>query len=123
MKKVFLSTFGLALLSILFLSFNKNRDNLVGNWKVTKVEPKISISEKTKNEMVAHGSLTFTEDGHVMGYLIDEIHKGTFALTKKGKSLVIKEDTRTPYPCESTITENKLILENKQIKITLKKIN
>lgn len=122
MKKAFLSTFCLALLSIVFLSFNKHRDNLVGNWKVIKVEPKISISETTKNEMIAHGSLTFTEDGHLTGYLLQEIHNGTFALTKKGKKLVIKEDTRTPYPCESTITEDKLVLDNEKVKITLVKI-
>ena len=123
MKKAFLSTIGIALLSIVFLSFNKNRDNLVGNWKVIKAEPKISISQTAVNDMTAHGTLTFTEDGYVMGYLFNEINKGTFALTKKGKKLVVKEDVGTPYPCKSTISEDQLILENKQIKITLEKIN
>lgn len=123
MKKAFLCTFAITFLSIALLSFNKNRENLVGNWKVIKAESKISISQRALNDMIAHGSLTFTDDGFVMGYLFNEINKGTFALTKNGKNLVIKEDVGTPYQCESTITEDQLIVENKQIKITLEKIN
>ncbi|OMQ08949.1 lipocalin family protein [[Flexibacter] sp. ATCC 35103] len=122
MKKPFLYTFSLALLSLMFLSFNKNRDNLVGSWKITKVEPKTAVSQTAKNDILSHGSLTFTDDGFVRGRILQDINNGTFALTKKGKSLVIKEDTGTPYNCQSIINEDELVLDTKQMTVTLTKI-
>ncbi|OXE98679.1 hypothetical protein BC749_10757 [Flavobacterium araucananum] len=122
MKKSKLFIFGIALLAVLMVSCHKGRNTLVNSWKITTVEPKIPISDSLKNVILTQGQLTFTKDGHVTGYLQREITDGTFALTKGGKSLVIKDETGTPYPCESTITEDQLILDSKEMKITLKKI-
>lgn len=122
MRKSKLFIFGIALLAVLMVSCHKGRNKLVNSWKITAVDPKMPISDSIKNIILTQGQLTFTEDGHVTGYLQREINDGTFALTKGGKSLVIKDETGTPYPCESTITDDELILDSKEMKITLKKI-
>ena len=122
MKKSKLLIFGIALLAVLMVSCHKGRNKLVNSWKITAVDPKMPISDSIKNIILTQGQLTFTEDGHVTGYLQREITDGTFALTKGGKSLVIKDETGTPYTCESTITDDELILDSKEMKITLKKI-
>ena len=122
MKKSKLFIFGIVLLAVLMVSCHKGRNKLVNSWKITAVEPKMPLSDSLKNVILTQGQLTFTEDGHVTGYLQREITDGTFALTKGGKSLVIKDETGTPYPCESTITDEELILDRKEMKITLKKI-
>ncbi|MFQ6599659.1 hypothetical protein [Flavobacterium sp. C3NV] len=122
MRKSNLFIFAIALLAVLMISCHKGRNKLVNSWKITAVEPKIPLSDSLKNVILTNGTLTFTEDGHVTGYLQNEINNGTFALTKGGKSLVIKDETGTPYPCESTITDDQLILDSKEMKITLKKI-
>ena len=122
MKKFKLFIFGIVLLAVLMVSCHKGRNKLVNSWKITAVEPKMPLSDSLKNVILTQGQLTFTEDGHVTGYLQREITDGTFALTKGGKSLVIKDETGTPYPCESTITDEELILDSKEMKITLKKI-
>ncbi|OMQ09071.1 hypothetical protein [[Flexibacter] sp. ATCC 35103] len=122
MKKSKLFIFGIALLALLMVSCHKDRNKLVNSWKITAVEPKIPLSDSLKNVILTQGQLTFTKDGHVTGYLQREITDGTFALTKGGKSLVIKDETGTPYPCESTITDDELILDSKEMKVTLKKI-
>ena len=122
MKKSKLLIFGIALLAVLMVSCHKGRNKLVNSWKITAVDPKMPISDSIKNIILTQGQLTFTEDGHVTGYLQREITDGTFVLTKGGKSLVIKDETGTPYPCESTITDDELILDSKEMKITLKKI-
>ena len=122
MKKSKLLIFGIALLAVLMVSCHKGRNKLINSWKITAVDPKMPISDSIKNIILTQGQLTFTEDGHVTGYLQREITDGTFALTKGGKSLVIKDETGTPYPCESTITDDELILDSKEMKITLKKI-
>ncbi|GGF07033.1 hypothetical protein GCM10011518_15390 [Flavobacterium limi] len=98
------------------------RNKLVNSWKITAVEAKIPLSDSAKTAILTNGMLTFTKDGHVTGFLQREITDGTYALTKGGKSLVIKDETGTPYPCESTITDDKLILDSKEMKITLDKI-
>lgn len=121
MKKSNLFIFGIALLAVLIISC-KGRNKLVNSWKITAVEAKMPLSDSLKSEILANGTLTFTQDGHVTGYLQREITDGTYALTKGGKSLVIKDETGTPYPCESTITDDELILDSKEMKITLKKI-
>ncbi|TPG37531.1 hypothetical protein [Flavobacterium pectinovorum] len=122
MKKSKLFIFGIAMVAVLMISCHKSRNELVNSWKVTAVEPKITLSDSLKNVILTQGTLTFTKDGHVTGYLQSEINNGTYALTKGGKSLVIKDETGTPYPCESTITEDKLILDSKEMKLTLSKI-
>lgn len=122
MKKSKLFIFGIALLAVLMVSCHKGRNKLVNSWKITAVDPKMPLSDSLKNVILTKGNLTFTEDGHVTGYLQNEITSGTFALTKGGKSLVIKDETGTPYPCESTITDDQLILDSKEMRITLKKI-
>ena len=121
MKKSKLFIFGIALLAVLIISC-KGRKKLVNSWKITAVEAKIPLSDSLKNEILTNGSLTFTEDGHVTGFLQREITDGTYALTDGGKKLTIKDETGTPYPCESTITDEKLILDSKEMKITLDKI-
>ncbi|CAA9201976.1 hypothetical protein ACHRVW_09885 [Flavobacterium collinsii] len=122
MKKSKLLIFGIALLTVLMVSCHKSRNKLVNSWKITAVDPKTPLSDSLKNVIITQGTLTFTEDGHVTGFLTQEINDGTYALTKGGKNLVIKDETGTPYPCESTITEEQLILDSKEMKITLKKI-
>ncbi|MFH7015815.1 hypothetical protein [Flavobacterium sp. FlaQc-47] len=122
MRNSKLFIFAIALLAVLMVSCHNGRNKLVNSWKITAVEPKAPLSDSVKNVILTNGTLTFTEDGHVTGYLQNEINNGTFALTKGGKSLVIKDETGTPYPCESTITDDQLILDSKEMKITLKKI-
>ncbi len=107
---------------VLIVSCHQKRDKLVNSWKVTAVEPKETVSDSTKNAILTNGMLTFTEDGHVTGYLLREITDGTYALTQKGKKLVIKDEVGTPYECESTITEDQLILDTKEAKLTFTKI-
>ncbi|MEZ0131189.1 hypothetical protein AB9T88_16025, partial [Flavobacterium sp. LBUM151] len=121
MKKSNLFIFGIALLAVIIVSCS-GRNKLVNSWKITAVEAKTPISDSLKSEILNNGTLTFTEDGHVTGFLQSEITNGTYALTKGGKSLVIKDETGTPYPCASTITEDQLILDSKEMKLTLKKI-
>jgi len=121
MKKSNFFIYGIVLLAILLVSC-QGRNKLVNSWKITAVEAKIPLSDSAKSEILANGMLTFTEDGHVTGFLQREITDGTYALTKGGKSLVIKDETGTPYPCESTITDDKLILDSREMKITLDKI-
>ena len=122
MKKSNLFIYGIVLLAVLMVSCHKGRNKLINSWKITAVEAKEPLSDSVKNEILANGTLTFTEDGHVTGYLQSEITDGTYILTKGGKSLVIKDETGTPYPSESTITNDKLILDSKEMKITLDKI-
>ena len=122
MKKSNLFIYGIVLLAVLMISCHKGRNKLVNSWKITAVEAKMPLSDSAKSAILANGMLTFTEDGHVTGYLQREITDGTYALTKGGKSLVIKDETGTPYPCESTITDDKLILDSREMKITLDKI-
>ncbi|MEO8535807.1 MAG: hypothetical protein ABI441_18770 [Flavobacterium sp.] len=121
MKKSKLFIFGIMLAAIVLFSC-KGRNKLIHSWKITAVEAKMPLSDSAKNVILKQGTLTFTEDGHVTGYLQSEITNGTYALTKGGKSLVIKDETGTPYPCESTITTDQLILDSKEMKLTLKKI-
>jgi heat shock protein HslJ len=122
MKKSKLFILGIALLTVFMISCHNKRNKLVNSWKITAVEPKMPLSDSAKTAILTNGTLTFTEDGHVTGYLQREITDGTYALTKKGKSLVIKDETGTPFPCESTITDDQLILDSKEMKLTLKKI-
>lgn len=122
MKKSKLFILGIALLTLFMISCHNKRNKLVNSWKITAVEPKMPLSDSAKTAILKNGMLTFTEDGHVTGYLQSEITDGTYALTKKGKSLVIKDETGTPYPCESTITDDQLILDSREMKLTLKKI-
>ncbi|RUT68727.1 hypothetical protein D0817_19115 [Flavobacterium cupreum] len=121
MKKSRLFIFGITLAAIVLFSC-KGRNKLINSWKITTVEAKASLSDSAKNVILNQGKLTFTADGHVNGYLEGEISNGTYALTKGGKSLVIKDETGTPYPYESTITSDELILDSKEMKLTLKKI-
>ena len=121
MKKSKLFIFGIAFL-IIMVSCHKGRNKLVNSWKVTAVEAKVPLPDSVKNAILKNGALTFTEEGHVTGYLHGEITDGTYVLTKGGKSLVIKDETGTPYPNESTITNDKLILDSKEMKITFDKI-
>lgn len=114
--------FGILFLTVLLVSCHNGRNKLVNSWKITAVEAKMPLSDSAKNVILTNGTLTFTKDGHVTGYLQREITDGTYALTKGGKSLVIKDETGTPYPCESTITDDELILDSKEMKVTLKKI-
>lgn len=122
MRNSKLFTFVIAIAVVLMVSCHSKRNKLVNSWKVSAVEAKIPLSDSAKNAILTNGMLTFTEDGHVTGYLLREITDGTYALTKGGKSLVIKDETGTPYPCESTITADKLILDTKEAKLTLDKI-
>ncbi|MGO4771126.1 hypothetical protein ACEN2I_05650 [Flavobacterium sp. W22_SRS_FK3] len=122
MKKSNLFIYGIVLLAVLIVSCHNGRNKLVNSWKITAVEAKMPLSDSAKSAILDNGMLTFTKDGHVTGYLQREITDGTYALTKGGKSLVIKDETGTPYPCESTITDDKLILDSKEMKITLDKI-
>ncbi|MTH16750.1 hypothetical protein [Flavobacterium sp. LC2016-01] len=124
MKKSKLFVFGILLSAVLVLSCTMaKRNELVSSWKVTGVEAsKKPLSDSLKNVILTNGQLTFTEDGHVTGFLLREMTDGTYALTKQGKSLVIKDETGTPWPCVSTITKDELILEADEVKLTLKKI-
>ncbi|MEG1024962.1 MAG: hypothetical protein RSD71_13730 [Flavobacterium sp.] len=122
MKKSKLFIFGIALAAVLIISCAKGRNKLVNSWKITAVEAKMPLSDSLKAVILSYGTLTFTEDGHVTGFLTREITNGTYALTKGGKSLVIKDEVGTPYPCESTITTDELVLDTKEMKLTLKKI-
>ncbi len=119
-SKLFIPVIAIAV--VLMVSCHSKRDKLVKSWKVTAVEAKMPLSDSAKSAVLANGTLTFTEDGHVTGYLLREITEGTFALTKKGTNLVIKDEVGTPYVCESTITDDKLILDTKEAKLTFNKI-
>ncbi|GGA66875.1 hypothetical protein GCM10008015_04500 [Flavobacterium palustre] len=119
MKKSQLFIFGAALLTALIISCNQKRNNLVNTWKVTGVEAKTPQLDSVKNDILSNGTLTFTKDGHVSGYLESEINDGTYALTKKGKNLVIKDENGTPFSFESTITDDQVILDSDKMKITL----
>ncbi|MBK0368352.1 hypothetical protein [Flavobacterium agrisoli] len=121
MKKSKLLLFGIAFLVLSMISCHKGRNKLVNSWKVTAVEAKTPMPDSIKNEILEKGNLTFTKDGYVSGFLKREISQGTFVLTKGGKSLVINDETGTPYPCESTITNDQLILESDDMKLTLDK--
>lgn len=120
MKKSVLFICGIAL-AILLAACNTKRNDLINSWKITEVEAKKPLSDSAKNEILANGTLTFTKDGRVSGFLESEVGDGSYALTKKGKNLVIKDENGTPYPFESKITEDQLILESKDMKITLVK--
>ncbi len=123
MKKSKLFILGITLLTLLTISCHNKRNKLVNSWKITAVESNhVALSDSAKHVILTSGNLTFTEDGHVTGFLLQPITNGTYALTKKGKSLVIKDETGTPFPSESTITDDELILKLKEVKITLKKI-
>ncbi|MEN2403117.1 hypothetical protein GKZ90_0025240 [Flavobacterium sp. MC2016-06] len=122
MKKSKFFIFGVILLTIVMISCHKGRNKLVNSWKITAVEAKMPLSDSAKSAILANGTLTFTEDGHVTGYLLHEINGGTYVLSQGGKSLVIKDEVGTPYPSESTITDDKLILDLKEMKLTLNKI-
>ena len=122
MEKSKLSILGIVLLTVLMISCHKGRNKLVNSWKITAVEAKMPLSDSAKSVILTQGNLTFTEDGHVTGYMQSEITNGTYALTNGGKSLVIKDETGTPYPCESTITDETLVLDSKEMKLTLSKI-
>ncbi|BFM44909.1 hypothetical protein CFS9_35500 [Flavobacterium sp. CFS9] len=69
MKKSKLFIFAIALLAVLMISCHKGRNKLVNSWKITAVEPKLPISDSMKNVILTQGTLTFTEDGHVTGFL------------------------------------------------------
>lgn len=122
MKKSKLFIFGVTMMAVLFISCHKGRNKLVNAWKVTEVESKLPLSDSAKNVILTNGMLTFTKDGHVTGYFLRPITDGTFALSNGGKSLVIKDETGTPFVCESTITDDKLILVAKEAKLVFKKI-
>lgn len=123
MKKSKLFIFGIALLTVFMISCHSKRSKLVNSWKITAVETnKEALSDSAKHVILTSGNLTFTKDGHVTGFLLQPITNGTYALTNGGKSLIIKDETGTPFPSESTITDDELILKLKEVKITLKKI-
>jgi hypothetical protein len=123
MRKSKLFIFGIALLTVLTISCHRKRNELVNSWKITAIESKKGpVSDSVKHVILTEGNLTFTKDGHVTGYLLQPITDGTYALTKQGKSLVIKDETGTPYPLVSTITDEELILEGEDYNFTLKKI-
>ena len=121
MKTVKLFIFGIVLCTIVTVSCNQKRNDLVNSWKVTEIEAKTPHLDSVKNDILVNGNLTFTKDGHVSGTLETDINDGTYALTKKGKSLVIKDENGTPYPFESSITDDKVILDSKEMKLTLTK--
>lgn len=122
MKNSKLIFFGIAMVALVMISCTNSRNKLINSWKVSAVEPKMTLSDSMKTVILTDGNLTFTKDGHVTGFLTREITNGSFVLTKGGKSLVIKDEIGTPYPCESTITSDELILDSKEMKLTLKKI-
>jgi len=119
MKKSKLFIFGVLLSAIVLVSCSQKRNDLVNSWKVTEIEAKTPHMDSVKNDILTNGNLTFTKDGHVSGTLETDINDGTYALTKKGTNLVIKDETGTPYPFESTITDDKLVLDSKEMKLTL----
>lgn len=119
MKKSKLFIFGVLLSAIVLVSCSQKRNDLVNSWKVTEIEAKTPHIDSVKNDILTNGNLTFTKDGHVSGTLETDINDGTYALTKKGTNLVIKDETGTPYPFESTITDDKLVLDSKEMKLTL----
>lgn len=121
MKKSVFFTYGMLFVILLLMACNQKRNDLVDSWKITELEAKKPLSDSVKNEIIAKGTLTFTKDGHVNGFLESEINDGSYALTKKGKNLVIKDETGTPYPFECKITDDQLILDSKDMKITLVK--
>jgi hypothetical protein len=111
----------IALVSLVMISCHKERNKLINSWKITAVEAKTPISDSIKNEFLSKGELTFTELGSVTGFLGRDLEQGSYILTNKGKNLVIKDETGTPYPFESVITDDQLILEGPQLKLTFEK--
>lgn len=122
MKNSKLFTLLIAIAVVIMVSCHRKRDKLVNSWKVTAVEAKKSLSDSAKTEILANGTLTFTEDGHVTGYLLREITEGTYALSEKGQKLIIRDEVGTAYVCKSTITDDKLTLDTDEAKLTLDKI-
>jgi len=112
---------GILLLTVFIISCYQKRNDLIDSWKITEVEAKTPHVDSVKDDIIANGKLTFTKDGHVTGHIETDINDGTYALTKKGKSLVIKDDNGTPFPFESDITDDKVILESTEMKLTLVK--
>ncbi|WP_418263967.1 hypothetical protein [Flavobacterium faecale] len=121
MKKSILFLFGVVLLTVLMVSCNKKRKKLVDSWKVTEVVAKVPVSDSIKDDILARGVLTFTDDGYVSGHLERDFVDGLYILTKKGRSLTIKDETGTPFTYESIIESDKMILEDEEFKITLLK--
>lgn len=120
MKKSKLFVFTVVLLAVLMVSCHKKRNKLVDSWKVTEVEAKMPISDSIKNDILTRGDLIFTDDGRVNGHLQRDFIDGVYLLTNKGKSLTIKDETGTPFSYDSSIDHDIMILENEEIKITLK---
>lgn len=117
MKKSKLLIIGIVVLALFAVSCHKGRKKLINSWKVTAVELKKPHSDSLKSLILSKGNLTFTEDGKATGFLENDLD-GTFILSKGGKSLVIKDETQTPYPYESTIEHDNLILDSPDMKIT-----
>ncbi|MBP4137127.1 MULTISPECIES: hypothetical protein [Flavobacterium] len=118
MKKSKLLIVAIAIFALLFVSCHKGRKKLINSWKVTAVELKKPLSDSLKNLILSKGNLTFTEDGKVTGFLEHDMN-GTFILSEGGKSLVLKDETQTPYKYVSDIEHEGLILDNPTMKITL----
>lgn len=119
MKKSKLYLFGVVLLAVLMISCGKKRSNLADTWIVSEVVGKTPMSDSIKNDIMTNGLLTFTKDGLVSGHLEREFNGGIYILAEKGKSLTMKDETGTPFTYESTITSDKIILENEDMKLTL----
>ncbi|MBF7091632.1 hypothetical protein IUY40_08770 [Flavobacterium sp. ALJ2] len=120
MKKTKLFIFAFALLSLVVISCQKERNKLINSWKVTNVEPKNTLSDSLKKVILSKGNLTFTKDGKVVGFLDVDLN-GTYALNKGGKSLIIKDETGTPYPFTSSIDKEQLVLDGADMTLTLNK--
>ncbi|WP_026715324.1 hypothetical protein [Flavobacterium daejeonense] len=121
MKKLKLFSYSFLLIAMLMMACHEKRNELVDSWKITAVEAKTTLSDSVKNEILTKGTLTFTKDGHVNGFLESEINDGTYALTKKGKNLVIKDENGTPFSFESDISDDEVILVSDKMKLTLTK--
>lgn len=119
MNKSKLYLFGITLLTVLLFSCNNKRKSLVDSWKITAVEAKVPMTDSVKNDILDKGILTFTDNGHVNGHLERDFADGIYSLTKKGKFLTIKDETGTPFSFESTIEDDKVILEDDRMIITL----
>lgn len=120
MKKSILFVSGVLLVALLMVSCNK-RNKLADAWKIAKVEAKTPVSDSVKNDIMTKGFLTFTKEGLVSGHLERDFTDGVYILADKGKSLIIKDETGTPFSYESTIGSDELILETSEMKITLVK--
>ncbi|WP_366186792.1 hypothetical protein [Flavobacterium ovatum] len=119
MKKSKLFVLGVVLLAVLMVSCHKDRKKLIDTWKVSEVIVKTQLSDSLKNDILTRGLLTFTKDGLVEGHLQRDFTDGIYILTEKGTSLTIKDHTGTPFTYESTITDDKIILEDDDLKLTL----